>query len=108
MHKQLCQAQNPSKSLKQTDEEICQKLLFPLYEIVSEPDDFERKHADERGDISMALVPTFQQQCTTKSSDPWPEEEFEQSCSEVDKTFLRFQKRTRYDPDQVLRYDIFF
>lgn len=79
------------------------KCSFPLKEIVSEPEDYQEKSDIEFGDKKNAVVPL------NISPDPeidtsFSQAEFEESSVDVDKAFLKFQKRIRHDPDQILRY----
>lgn len=83
-------------------------VLFPLAEIISENENYDAKTKEEFGDTHSALVPTALLQTTSISDEDvkegWVSEEYEEASAEVDNQFLRFQKRIRHDPDQVLRY----
>lgn len=75
-------------------------LLFPVREIITEDDDYEGRVKEEllmEGSVSGV---NGMQVSTSVTADVEEEEE----VMAVDKAFLRFQKRVRFAPDQILRY----
>ena len=83
-------------------------LTYPLHYIVSELDDESDEECEELSaglQSSLALTPANGNgDWVAGDTEQWNEEDFEQSEAEVDKAFLKFQKRTSRFPDQVLRY----
>lgn len=104
VHKELCGQALPAGHWLKQESSALSQMKYPEYEIVSEKEIFDI-HKDEVEDMGMALTQTSLTQAQSGSLPiAWPEEEFEEANAEVDKTFLKFQKRTRHDPDQVIRY----
>ena len=88
--------------LETEDAQIINRFLFPEFEMVIEEepdvtmeglvDGLDGMTADGDGHTrdSLAMI-------------PFAQEQYEESDAGVDKAFLKFQKRTRIEPDQVLR-----
>ncbi|KAJ1963966.1 hypothetical protein IWQ62_003069 [Dispira parvispora] len=95
-HRQRCKTLETSvdKSLVATSKAIS-KVLFPLSEILSEPEEASNSTDKEYEKyLSRAEM----------SHEPNSHEDLEDSESTVDKTFLEFQHRVAWYPQQVLRY----
>ncbi|CAG8471917.1 12118_t:CDS:2, partial [Ambispora leptoticha] len=98
-HKTHCSSMNLSSMSTENDDKLCQNaILFPEYEIVNESetnedDEDENRENENSQEVSnsRALVPTG-------------DEIYEESQVNVDKAFLKFQKKLEFNPDQVLRY----
>lgn len=99
-HKLACASASASAAqLQSTTSAI--SYGFPESLIDSADDDFEVRKLEELGETSMALVPARLD--APAPAAPWIGEEYEDDATCVDKAFLRFQKRIRFHPDQVLR-----
>jgi pre-rRNA-processing protein TSR4 len=102
-HKDQCGSQQEASN------ESTINLGFRMSELISEQEDYAEKSREEMGDVSAAMMPASLMKplkledagCTDL---PVCEEDYEEVDARVDKTFRRFQKRIRHDPDQVLRY----
>lgn len=110
LHKELCcesdLSSKKAQDLQKADQRKIDTCLYPMYEIISEKDQYEEKEVEEMGDMSNALVPSISNLSVDDDNEKigeWEEEEFEESSADVDKTFLKFQKRIEHDPDQILR-----
>eukprot|EP00158_Paraphelidium_tribonemae_P002388 Partr_v1_DN25322_c1_g1_i1_m22037 putative Programmed cell death len=80
-------------------------LLFPRIDIIEEDEKLvDNQGIAEQVDSSavVALVPS--KPVEHGSLEDLTEEDYENSASDVDAAFLKFQKRIASDPDQILRY----
>ncbi|KAI3657522.1 hypothetical protein MP638_001215 [Amoeboaphelidium occidentale] len=53
---------------------------------------------------TMALVPTKTIVAPEADDQPWGDEEYEKASADVDKAFLKFQKKLKHNRKQVIRY----
>ncbi|KAJ1983376.1 hypothetical protein H4R33_004767 [Dimargaris cristalligena] len=74
------------------------QLMFPLLEIVSEPEALDTHK--NRDDAEMEAI----LQRVDMDTELDTQEDLEDSETAVDRAFLEFQKRTNHNPSQVLRY----
>ncbi|CAG8462186.1 10330_t:CDS:2 [Scutellospora calospora] len=89
-HKLFC---NTTTSPSEDHDSLCRQLcLFPEFEIVSEAEgNLDKDDENDESEGGLALVPVG-------------DEIYENTKVNVDKAFLKFQKKVEPYPDQVLRY----
>ncbi|XP_058804604.1 programmed cell death protein 2 isoform X1 [Phymastichus coffea] len=98
-HKDVCGSENST---------IYSQFLFPEYELVIER---ERYEPENKTDTSEQEMKTFQNliesgQAGSLQTEKNVDSDLLQMASEIeDKTFLKFQKRVKSEPDQVIRYN---
>ncbi|CAG8483249.1 9480_t:CDS:2 [Acaulospora colombiana] len=89
-----------SSSMEEYDN-LCRKsILFPEFEIVSELEENMDKHDENRMDDDAFR----KKEGNSRALVPVGDEIYENTQVSVDKAFLKFQKKVRPYPDQVLRY----
>jgi pre-rRNA-processing protein TSR4 len=99
-HKIHCNTISTTSSITEEHNNHCRKVvLFPEFEIVTEQEGGDQKEEeDDERDVdnnssnSKALVPVG-------------DEGYENTSVDVDKAFLKFQKRIEPYPEQILRYN---
>ncbi|CAG8618858.1 3280_t:CDS:2 [Cetraspora pellucida] len=97
-HKIHCNTTTPSLD----DDNLCSKLvLFPEFEVVSEPEGNLVKDS-ENGEVDDSL--SNLDNGNSRALVPVGDEIYENTQVNVDKAFLKFQKKVEPYPDQVLRY----
>ncbi|KAL1919289.1 uncharacterized protein VTP21DRAFT_1982 [Calcarisporiella thermophila] len=114
MHRQLC-GKSEGEMLEREralEEKLLAKSTFPEFEIVDEEEDSNRK-LDEYGNLVQELdgVQITEEanadeagEGESKALVPVGDEAYEETEVDVDKAFLKFQKRIQTYPDQILRY----
>ncbi|CAJ0639588.1 13568_t:CDS:2 [Entrophospora sp. SA101] len=76
-------------------QKLFQKILFPEYEIITEPEEID--NVEEKNLSYLSSSPK-------KDSSEEFDDIYENSKVKVDKAFLKFQKRIQLFPKQILRY----
>ncbi|CAG8800203.1 9273_t:CDS:2, partial [Racocetra fulgida] len=95
-------ANRPSEKFTTDDDNLCSKLvLFPEFEVVTEPEGNLFKDG-ENGEIDDSL--SNLDSGNSRALVPVGDEIYENTQVNVDKAFLKFQKKIEPFPDQVLRY----
>ncbi|KAI9207245.1 programmed cell death protein 2 [Polychytrium aggregatum] len=100
-HKQQCPriAKGESIDNDQISADWLAKVVFPEYELVSEAEPDPKTHRYEDDDKVKQLMDG----AAIEEADP--DEVDEDSKVDVDKAFLKFQKRLMIEPEQVVRYN---
>ncbi|KAK9764666.1 hypothetical protein K7432_007653 [Basidiobolus ranarum] len=102
MHKKLCNATEIDEEDLEMDQEKFKQLMFLEYEIVSEPEKLEEKEEEE--EVKQLHDVNNQPNPEARALVPVGDEIYENTEVDVDKAFLKFQKKMSQDPDQVIRY----
>lgn len=99
--------------LEEADRRKLSTCLYPMYEIISEEEEYESKKDALLEKCKLeTLSADIQQMNVTDANgtaeeeeEDWDDSVYEETPeSEVmDKQFLKFQKRIEHDPDQILR-----
>ncbi|KAG9301675.1 hypothetical protein G9A89_016746 [Geosiphon pyriformis] len=105
-HKKYCNtpSSGDSSTIESDTQILCQKrVLFPEYEIISEP---EINGDIDKDKVDKAFLKKKKDQSSVIGDQEYEEsqETYEKSKVEVDRAFLKFQKKIQLDPYQVLRY----
>lgn len=102
-HKLVCGNLTTSADDIRKDEQALRQLLFPEHELVSEDEPGPEALKDDA--FVQALSDTVGLGQLVENDETFPDEEVaEDSEVDVDRTFLKFQKRLSREPEQVLRY----
>ncbi|XP_071803557.1 programmed cell death protein 2-like [Asterias amurensis] len=78
-------------------------ILFPEFELVTEPEDYDQLDEEENGTTEHQETKE-----TTEVDDELDVEELEKMAmaeSQDDRQFAKFKKRIQHEPDQVIRYE---
>ncbi|RIA89022.1 programmed cell death protein 2 [Glomus cerebriforme] len=98
-HKIHCNIISTSSSIIEEHNNRCRKLvLFPEFEIVTEQEG-ENRNEERDGDNNSL------NEASSKALVPVGDEIYENTDVDVDKAFLKFQKRIEPYPEQILRYN---
>ncbi|CAG8544464.1 2444_t:CDS:2 [Acaulospora morrowiae] len=98
-HKVHCINSTESPSSVEEHDNLCRKsILFPELEVISEPEKNLNKHEIGVDDDNSL------QEGNSRALVPVGDEIYENTQVNVDKAFLKFQKKVEPYPDQVLRY----
>jgi pre-rRNA-processing protein TSR4 len=98
-HKTHCNTISSSQIIENHDNHCRKVVLFPEFEIVSEQEG-ENQEEEERDGGSNLLG-----EAKSRALVPVGDEVYENTNVDVDKTFLKFQKRIDLYPKQILRYN---